>query len=503
MSVALLCALVLAQTEANRDDAIFGGPEAAITAPEPAAVDVSDAATEQRDAGFFDREGAQDTGMLLKQRTDDSDNKLVLGGKLYLRTEYNAYRDGVASEFPWQSPSYLDFYGDARPSERVRAYTSARLRYDFSVTEGALDTNGQVRRKQQIALNELWLKFDLERVVFVTAGRQVVRWGAGRFWNPTDFLNSQYKDPLAVFDERLGLALVKAHLPIESLGWNFYAVANLEDAARPDEVGGALRAEMVLGLAELSLTAAKRKGTPAQYGVDLSAGLGPIDLKGEVALQRGLSAPFYQGPFNLTGLSPPYDVTDLAEPTPSLRADSWFPRAVLGFEWGLKYSDDDALYVGGEYFYNSMGYRNVDKYAYLFMRGAYVPLYTGVHYAGAYVYLPAPGPFNNTTLLASALANLSDRSFLARFDYRVRILTYVDLLTHVAWHGGANGELHYGTDVPAPARALARYGQTCAEGASLMGDTGMSPEATQTFCQNGWHVTQPFVDVGVGLSLAF
>ena len=71
-------------------------------------------------------------------------------------------------------------------------------------------------------------KLDVYRTLFITVGQQPIRWGEGRFWNPTDLLNQQARDPLAIFDERLGVGLVKLHLPIEALAWNLYAVANLE-----------------------------------------------------------------------------------------------------------------------------------------------------------------------------------------------------------------------------------------------------------------------------------
>ena len=46
----------------------------------------------------------------------------------------------------------------------------------------------------------MWLNFDIGRTVFVTAGRQRVKWGIGRFWNPTDFLQPARLDALAFFD---------------------------------------------------------------------------------------------------------------------------------------------------------------------------------------------------------------------------------------------------------------------------------------------------------------
>ena len=62
-------------------------------------------------------------------------------------------------------------------------------------------------------------------------GLQRIKWGSGRFWNPTDFLNQQRKDPLDFFDKRLGVAMLKLHLPLEAQGWNIYGIVDFEDVS--------------------------------------------------------------------------------------------------------------------------------------------------------------------------------------------------------------------------------------------------------------------------------
>jgi hypothetical protein len=184
-------------------------------------------------------------------------------------------------------------------------------------------------------LDQLWLKWDAYRRVFFTLGRQRIKWGSGRFWNPTDFLNAQRLDSVAILDTRLGATLLKVHVPVESLGWNFYAIANLSGAERPDDAGAAVRGEFVLGPAELALSAQLRGGpyaqvsplvtsvaasaqtavpatqvaqnvglnspvasTPRQLqlGIDLSAGVGPLDLRVESALTHGSRLMWATGP---------------------------------------------------------------------------------------------------------------------------------------------------------------------------------------------------------------
>ena len=74
-------------------------------------------------------------------------------------------------------------------------------------------------------LDQLWINFDVAHRAFVTVGRQHVKWGVGKFWNPTDYLHPVRRDPLATFDARTGTTMLKLHVPWEKRGWNFYAVS--------------------------------------------------------------------------------------------------------------------------------------------------------------------------------------------------------------------------------------------------------------------------------------
>ncbi len=208
--------VVLLAPQADREAEMFGAPP------------------DDREAAMF---GGDETPAAppVEQRLLEAHDKLAIGGTMYLRLEYALQDADDPETHPLRSPNLLDVYLDGRPTDRLRAYTQARLAHDFTTSETGVD------------LDQLWLKFDVERALFVTAGQQRVKWGVGRFWNPTDFLNRQRRDPLDVFDQRLGVPLLKLHLPIESLGWNLYAVGTFDDARGPRDVGGARRPGVVAG----------------------------------------------------------------------------------------------------------------------------------------------------------------------------------------------------------------------------------------------------------------
>jgi hypothetical protein len=365
-----------ADEAAGREAAMFGDPE-----PAPGAGTEPDREAEM----FGGDEGAapawteSDTESRLLERLQETDDTLAIGGQLYLR--YVGSRStldgsvtvaegidplpGSREEDDVSAPALLDIYLDARPSDRVRAYSRIRM------------THLAVADRTDWLLDQLWLKFDVGRTVFLTVGRQHIKWGVGRIWNPTDFL-MEPRNPLAVFDERTGRNFLKLHLPWESMGWNLYAVGEVVSEEGKELPGGAARAELVVGSAEVAVTAYKREDLPVRIGVDLSAGLGPIDLRGEAA--------WY--------------------------SDHEKARIVGGVEVPFNYSDEDSVTVGVEYLENPLPDLSS-------------PFYRGERGVGGYVVLMSPGSWNDTTVIANVIHNLDQKDLIGRLDWQVRVLTYL------------------------------------------------------------------------------
>jgi hypothetical protein len=482
-TLALLMPFVLASTSAwadddtppDRDDAIFGEP--AVT-EEPSDSTGEGAPTPSRDDAMFGADPVQTTpvasGPSLVERVAAAADKLAIGGRLYLRLDWYTTEGDAPERYTLKSPNLLDVYLDARPNDRVRAYVQGRLSYDFTVREEEAAAEGEATPDSTLfgtsegleaSLDQLWLKFDIARRAYVTFGRQPIRWGTSRFWNPTDFLNSSYRDPLAVFDERLGVSLLKVHIPIESLGWNLYAIADLSAADHPDRIGGALRAEMLLGPAEVALSFADRKAEPTRLGVSVSFPLWLFDFNAELAALHGVRSKRYTGRLSL-------DPNDFELPVANDQQDEWFFRATAGVEIGIPYGDNDVLYFGAEYFFNELGYDSEKLYPVLALAGEFTPLYLGRHYLGVYALLSAPGQLDDMSFIASSINNLSDRSGLVRVDYRVRILTHLDFNVYASAHYGRPGEFHFSFEVPAT--------------------------PTVPGLENGLRIPAPVVDIGVG-----
>ncbi len=483
LAAALLLALPAAAQDRPSEEALFGAPaaERPERVPPP---DASDAGRSQgAPAGSAPRpeeaelfgSGGSPAAAPPPQATvsKERDDPLRIGGQLYLRAA-STWHDAVdPGDWPLGAPALLDVYLDARPNDRVRAFVLGRMAYDATLEGGepsplapasgdpALEDflRAQAGRNPDAVLDQLWVNFDAGRRLFVTAGRQHVKWGVGRFWNPTDYLHAAPRDPLAVFDRRAGTTLVKLHAPWEARGWNAYGVLALEDTGagprttrRLGALGAGARAEAVLGTMELGADALLRDGREPRFGVDLSLGVWELDLYAEAALRSGATLERWRAVPG-SGAVPSLE---------RVRHDGLTPQIVAGATWSAKYSDEDALTVGAEYFYDDTGYADAEAYPLLLAvpslfpgePSPFSPFYLGRHQAALFASLPAPGGWNDTTFTLSLVGNLSDRSFVVRLDHAVLALTYLRIETFVAGHLGARGGVYRFALDPAATAAI-------------------------------------------------
>jgi hypothetical protein len=472
---------------------MFGGdaapeaPPAKTAAPETAAPEPQEpgkAPPATRDAEIL---GATRSDMFTEEAAPD--DPLEIGGQLYLRAQSTALEGQSPDDFSFSAPSLLDVYLDARPNDRVRGFVLGRMSFDSTLptesgqfgairapdaTGGSLGSASPAAlfapqtRGPRVALDQLWLRFDVAHTLFVTAGKQHVRWGTGRFWAPTDYLHFRRRNPLDVFDARSGTTLLKLHLPIESKAWNFYAFAVTEGSGATPTLGsvaGAARAELVFGPAELGLGAFVQRYRRPKWAADLSAGIGDLDVYGELAVRDGRDIDRVQ--FSPNAVVPEF------EPAPSWESpedtarrqlaqvvDAFYPlyrsrglkaQAVGGLSYSQKYNDNDTFTLGAEYFYNGLGHHGPAPYPGLVLPhstelvDAATFFYLGQHYGAVFLALPSPYSLDSHSFTLSTLGNLSDLSFITRLDYSLVLLTHARFEAFIsARYGQENGEFRFG-----------------------------------------------------------
>jgi hypothetical protein len=211
---------------------------------------------------------------------------------------------------------------------------------------------------------------------------------------------------------------------------------------------------------ELGLDALAGPGAPPRYGLDVSAGVWDLDLYGEAAIGGARSRWRVRDPAAPVIAAPGLGRYALEEVTGAS------PRITLGGSWSAKYSDEDAITLGAEWFWQESGYDDPSAYGFLALGApalgpdastpvfrqepsAFTAFQLGRQYAGAFLLLPSPGSWNDTTFTLSVLGNLSDRSFIGRVDHSVLVLTYLRLETFAAVHfGHAGGEFRLDLALP-------------------------------------------------------
>ncbi len=451
----------LAHAQQRDESSMFGGDETAADAgreriPEDAMFG-GDAPMAAEADGGTSRDGEQLSGPEGKNQFDEgsaSADPLQIGGTLYMRYQANFAVDQPIEKSGFAAPSLLDVFLDARPSERIRAFALGRLRYDPSVSSsgavsplpGLVPSGGS---NPSVALDQLWVRFDVARSVFFTIGRQKVKWGVGRLWNPTDFLNAQRRDPLAPFDLRLGINAVKVHVPIEALGWNFYGFGLLDNngpAGTLGELGGALRAEILVGPAEVSFSGAWVNGRRPRYAIDMSTPIGPLDVYAEVAFRDGRDFTQFR---ERTDADPPAAPGDFKAAFPEYRFEGLQVPTTVGAAFSLNYTDSSTLVMGAEYFYNPTGAPKAALHIPALLSGTFTPFYAGQHYLGVFVL--APGAFDTQwmTLSLNNLVNLSDPSGIVRLDAFLRVMSFLQIELFVSVNYGL-GEFRLGGSVDLP-----------------------------------------------------
>lgn len=429
--------------EAAREADIFGAPSTDVTAREADLFGAPDDEGDQpQPAGIPELEPTLSDADIAA-RLAEADKRLTVGGLAYLRVDVGVpdVADLKGSDVTFASPNLLDLFVDARPNDRLRAFVRARATHELTRQPTDIDPiTEEELEPTTIVLDQLWMNFDIAHRVFVTAGRQRIKWGAGRLWNPTDFLQPARLDALAFFDERTGVGLVKVHVPARP--FNLYVIGDVEGAQAVDEIGAAARLEAVFGLTEVAASYAARKEQPVRLGGEITTGVWLVDFKGELSVQQGVRTPGWEGELDFDALILPTEV--------DRTTDIWL-QALGGAEVGLRLNDEDTLYLGGEYFYNQLGTDRVDLYPWLLFNDQFTFFYVGQHYVGGYALLPGIGrgqPFNDMSWTASAIANLSDGTTALRLDYAVTVHTELSINAYVGTYLGDQGEFKLRVDVP-------------------------------------------------------
>jgi hypothetical protein len=259
-----------------------------------------------------------------------------------------------------------------------------------------------------IIIKEFFLDANIAKAVYLRVGKQVLQWGRGYFWQPTDLININKKDFLNLSFNREGVFGLKAHVPFGTVV-NLYSFIDLTGINSIDETAGAVKAEFLLGATEFAFSAWGKKHNFPVYCLDFSTRfLKKLDCWGELAMSYGDNQRRLRTGTNSVFPFPPQIVS-----VPYQIQNKWSPKACLGFSTTFDIQLQDRLMLTAEFYFDNNGYdgRSIPGAAFIPTSGVYIPGYFGKFY-GAFFGSFADFFNQDLTLTFNAIANLSDGSFI-------------------------------------------------------------------------------------------
>ncbi len=250
------------------------------------------------------------------------------------------------------------------------------------------------------SINEIFLDVNIAKTVFFRVGKQVLKWGVGYLWTPTDLINIEKKDILDWSQVRQGTYGLKVHIPFGTAA-NIYSFVDFNKAKNVSDISMANKIEVLVGNTEMALSILLKKKNVPVYGFEFTSRVFELDIHGEASVSYGdNNRRLSVFPWYLTGsLGFPVDILYYASQFPRRTSimdyrvhGKWIPKASFGFGRGFEVKDiKDRIRLDFEAFYNHAGYsRNVfekDPYtvSYFLSHNLYTPNYYGKYYAGAFI----------------------------------------------------------------------------------------------------------------------
>ena len=290
------------------------------------------------------------------QSLEDSLNEksVTFGGEVFFRNVLQVLEE-EDNEENINNITFLggDLFLDIRLGQGIKSYLNFSPIYFASpqvleqpfVYEN-IDVNGEVVEKQGsfeapqsllVSLNEFFLDINFSRNLYFRAGKQVLKWGKGIFWNPTDFINIDSKTFTDLESQREGTSGVKVHFPYKTL-FNFYGFVDLNNTSSLTNVPLSLKAEFLISGFEFSFSSRVQQGKHPIYGFDFSKGFFGWNLYGEA---------IYKNDFQLKKIVNNNNSWQIEEEEEDII------DVLFGFS---KLFDRDTLSIGSEFFFNSGGY---------------------------------------------------------------------------------------------------------------------------------------------------
>ena len=138
-----------------------------------------------------------------------------------------------------------------------------------------------------IGLKEVFIDLNVANRVYFRVGKQVLQWGRGYLWNPTDLINVERKSFQDLEALREGVFGLRADV-VFARAFHLYTFLDLNEVQDLSDLAVAARAEFLLGSTEFAFSGWAKYAEVPVFGFDLSAPLfWNLSFHGEGTLSWG------------------------------------------------------------------------------------------------------------------------------------------------------------------------------------------------------------------------
>ncbi len=291
---------------------------------------------------------------------------------------------------------------DIRMREGFRAFADL----EWSLNAGKTDDSST-----KFHVPETFLDANIHHKIWLRMGKQVLQWGRGWFFNPTDLINVEHKSFFRRIGGREGVYGAKVQVPFGT-AVNLYGFLDVDGVSRLDSVSGAVKAEFLIKRTELALMAWDGGHRDPVYGADLSSRVLGLDVTLEAALYQVFQTQTLL--FN-NGI-----------PSPGRKEEKWQSRMAVGLGRSFSMSGiPNRVTSVVEYYFNEPGSENrkmpfadlmrqaelagfspVEALALASKNGAYEPNSYSRHYVAFFTSL-SRFILSDMTLSFNAIGNLN------------------------------------------------------------------------------------------------
>lgn len=269
--------------------------------------------------------------------------------------ELEKSRIGISGDVKASSTFYQYYHGenvfvteldadlllDARLNKRWKFFASGSATF-YPILNDMMKQKFGIEDQSTSDFKEYFLDTNINDKVFFRAGRQVLKWGQGYFWNPTDLINIERKDFSDMDKLRKGTLGLKVQIP-SGVQRNIYFFADTDRINDFNDISWAAKYEFLVKNTEMSVSARIKDRELPYWGFDITGRILKCDVRGEISLTDGA---------NYHDKILDYDTLD-----PKSFDGQLIPRISIGFTKTFDSGDiKERISITPEFYYNSIGY---------------------------------------------------------------------------------------------------------------------------------------------------